>query len=85
MNAEIIGIAAGALSCFTFVPQVVKTWKSKSTDDISLSMFIIASLGTLLWLLYGLMIQSISIIFTNCIVLTLSLVMLFLFYRYRSR
>jgi len=85
MNAEIIGITVGALSCVTFLPQVVRTWRSGSTKDVSLTMFLIASLSTALWLAYGIPISSISIIFTNCIVLALSLLMLYLFYRYRSR
>jgi len=78
MNIEIIGITAGVLSCTTFLPQVIKTWKSKSTKDVSLLMFIIAAISTSLWLVYGILIDSFSIIFTNVIVLILSLIMLFL-------
>ncbi|MFZ4707391.1 MAG: SemiSWEET family sugar transporter [Bacteroidales bacterium] len=85
MNSEIIGIVAGLLSCTTFLPQVIKTWKSKSTKDVSLTMFVIATISTALWLLYGIMINSISIIGTNIVVLFLSLVMLLLFYRYRTK
>jgi MtN3 and saliva related transmembrane protein len=81
MNNEVIGIIAGALSCTTFLPQVIKTWKSKSTRDVSLEMFIIASIGTTLWLVYGILIHSISIIGTNIIVLIFSLIMLFLILR----
>jgi len=84
MNIEVVGIVAGALSCTTFLPQVVKTWKSKSTKDVSLLMFIIASLGTSLWLIYGLLIDSFSLIFTNIIVLILSLIMLFLKIKYNK-
>jgi len=47
MNSEVIGIIAGALSCTTFLPQVLKTWKSKSTKDVSLAMFLIATAGSL--------------------------------------
>jgi len=47
MNSEVIGIIAGALSCTTFLPQVLKTWKSKSTKDVSLAMFLIAAAGSL--------------------------------------
>ncbi len=78
MNVEIVGITAGALSCTTFLPQVIKTYKSKSTKDVSLAMFAIAAVGTLLWLIYGILIDSFSIIFTNVIVLILSIVMLYL-------
>jgi len=85
MNNEVIGIIAGALSCTTFLPQVIKTWKSKSTKDVSLNMFIIASVSTTLWLVYGILIHSISIIGTNIVVLFFSLVMLFLIFRNRKR
>ena len=85
MNSEIIGITAGLLSCTTFLPQVIKTWKSKSTKDVSRTMFVIATISTALWLLYGILINSISIIGTNIVVLALSLVMLHLFFRYRSK
>ncbi len=85
MNSEVIGLIAGALSCTTFLPQVVKTWKSKSTKDVSLAMFLIASAGTALWLVYGIMIKSISIIGTNVIVLFFSLTMLLLIFKNRGK
>jgi len=83
MNSEVIGIIAGALSCTTFLPQVIKTWKSKSTKDVSLVMFLIASAGTTLWLVYGILIHSISIIGTNIIVLIFSITMLYLIFKNR--
>ena len=76
---------AGALSCTTFLPQVIKTWKSKSTKDVSLTMFLIASLGTTLWLIYGILIHSFSIIATNIIVLIFSLTMLGLIFVNREK
>ena len=85
MDSEIVGIIAGALSCTTFLPQVIKTWKSKSTKDVSLTMFLIASLGTALWLVYGILIHSISIIGTNIVVLFFSLTMLWLLFKPRNR
>ena len=84
MNNEIIGIVAGALSCTTFLPQVIKTWKSRSNKDVSLIMFLIASIGTTLWLVYGMLIHSISIIGTNIVVLIFSLTMLYLIFRNRE-
>lgn len=84
MNNEVIGIIAGALSCTTFLPQVLKTWKSKSTKDISLNMFLIAAVSTTLWLVYGILIHSISIIGTNIVVLFFSLVMLMLIIKNRD-
>ena len=85
MDSEIVGIIAGALSCTTFLPQVIKTWKSKSTKDVSLTMFLIASLGTALWLVYGILIHSFSIIATNIIVLIFSLPLLRLIFVNRQK
>lgn len=85
MNSEVVGIIAGALSCTTFLPQVIKTWKSKSTKDVSLNMFLIAALSTSLWLLYGILIHSISIIGTNIVVLLFSLIMLWLIFKNRGK
>ncbi len=84
MNVEIIGIIAGVLSCTTFLPQVIKTYKSKSTEDVSLLMFLIAALGSALWLIYGILIQSFALTFTNVIVLIFSLIMLFFKVKYRE-
>ena len=85
MNNEIVGIIAGALSCTTFLPQVIKTWKSKSTKDVSLTMFIIASISTTLWIIYGVLIHSFSILATNIVVLIFSLIMLGLIFVNRKK
>lgn len=85
MNVEIIGTTAGILSCITFMPQVIKTWKLKSARDLSPVMFVVAMVSTLLWLVYGILIGSFSMIFTNVIVFLLSVVMLVLYFRFRQR
>jgi len=85
MNIEIVGIAAGVLSCTTFLPQVFKTYKTKSANDVSFLMFLIAAVSTSLWLIYGILIDSFSLIFTNIVVVILSLVMLFLKIKYSRK
>ncbi len=85
MNSEVVGIIAGALSCTTFLPQVIKTWKSKSTKDVSFNMFLIAAVSASLWLIYGILIHSISIIGTNIVVVLFSLIMLWLIIKNRVR
>jgi len=82
---EIVGILAGALSCTTFLPQVIKTYKSRSTKDVSLVMFIIATISSALWLIYGILIDSFSVTFTNVIVFISSVIMLYLKVKYRNR
>ena len=71
-SADILGYAAGALTAFTFLPQVIKTWKSKSAKDISLNMFIIAFVNEIMWLVYGFMLDNWVIILTNAVMLGMS-------------
>tara|TARA_Y100000991_G_C21873438_1_gene306193 strand:+ start:233 stop:493 length:261 start_codon:yes stop_codon:yes gene_type:complete len=68
-----LGYLAGVLTTVAFVPQVLKVWLSKSTSDISLIMFIIFTVGVLLWLIYGLIINDYSLVITNLVTFSLSL------------
>ncbi len=74
---EILGMVAGTISSVTFLPQVIKTWQTKSAKDISLWMFLLVTLSVILWLIYGLLLGSIPIIYTNGAVLIMSLIMLY--------
>lgn len=83
--ATLLGMAAGGLTTVSFVPQVVKTWRTKSGADISDGMFILFSLGVLLWLAYGIVIGATPIIVANSVTLVLALAVLALKYHYRKR
>lgn len=69
---NITGSLAGGLTTIAFIPQVVRTWKTRSAQDISLFMFLLFSCGVMLWLIYGIMLQALPIILANGITLTLS-------------
>jgi MtN3 and saliva related transmembrane protein len=84
-SAEILGYAAGALTAFTFLPQVLKTWKEKSAKDISLNMFIIAFVNEIMWLVYGFMIDNWVIILTNAVMLVMSGIMIMLKLKYNHQ
>jgi len=75
-RAELLGLIAGLFTTIAFVPQVLKTWKSKQADDISLGMFVIFSIGVALWIAYGFIIGSLPVILANSITLTLALAIL---------
>jgi MtN3 and saliva related transmembrane protein len=80
---DILGMTAGCISAITFLPQVIKTWKSKSAEDVSLLMFTFAHLCytmTGLWYL----LKNIPIIFTNATVLVFSIIMLYFKFSFRS-
>ena len=68
---EIIGLIAAVCTTFAFVPQVMKVWKTKQTKDLSLRMYSIMFLGIVLWLVYGILIYSLSIILANVVTATL--------------
>ena len=68
-----IGFIAAFCTTFAFFPQAVKVWKTKSTKDISIWMFLIFNLGVFLWLIYGILIKNYALIFANTITLILSL------------
>lgn len=76
----VVGLLAATCTTISFLPQVIKTWKSKSAKDLSLGMFSIFATGVFLWLVYGLMIGDLPIILANTI--TLLLVLLILYFKF---
>tara|TARA_B100001057_G_scaffold443336_1_gene479368 strand:- start:10 stop:270 length:261 start_codon:yes stop_codon:yes gene_type:complete len=76
LNIEIIGMFAAILTTFSFVPQVLKVIKLKKTEDLSLSTYVIFTLGVGLWLVYGFLKNSISMILGNGITLILCFIIL---------
>ena len=80
---DVLGLLAGTLTTVAFVPQVLKTWQSKSASDVSLGMFLLFSLGLILWLLYGIAIQSPPVIVANAVTLVLAGIILALKIRYK--
>ena len=81
---QILGLIAGGLTTVAFLPQVIKTWKSKSAKNLSLAMFFVFALGTLLWLIYGIIIQQLPIILANSITLALASVLLYFKVRFKD-
>lgn len=77
-NIEIIGFIAGGLVSLSFLPQVIKSWKTKQVKDLSMSLTIINILGQLMWIVYGLFKHSLSIIIMSCITLLFTSILLFL-------
>jgi MtN3 and saliva related transmembrane protein len=70
---ESVGLVAGTLTTIAFVPQVLKVWRTRSAADISLAMFLIFTLGVVLWFGYGLMIGSVAVIAANAVTFVLTL------------
>tara|TARA_B100000886_G_scaffold114216_1_gene76815 strand:+ start:390 stop:650 length:261 start_codon:yes stop_codon:yes gene_type:complete len=78
-----VGFFAAFCTTIAFLPQAIKVFKSKSTKDISLYMFIIFTIGVLSWLIYGLIINDMPIILANAVTLILSFFILIYKIRYK--
>jgi MtN3 and saliva related transmembrane protein len=79
-----LGLVAGVLTTIAYLPQLLKTWKSKSADDLSWSMLIMLCTGIVLWLVYGVYVQDVPIIAANIVTLCFSSVILVLKVRYKK-
>jgi MtN3 and saliva related transmembrane protein len=80
---DLLGLIAGTLTTIAFLPQLYKTWKSKSAKDVSLVMMITFCIGLFLWFVYGLAIHAMPVIVANAVTLILALMILLLKIRYR--
>ena len=74
---KILGLIAGSCTTIAFLPQVIKTWKSRSAKDLSLGMFTFYCFGVTLWLIYGIIRHDIPLIAANLVTLILSSILLF--------
>ena len=79
----LIGYMAGTLTTISFLPQVIRSWKTKSTHDISFAMLSLFGLGMLLWATYGFWIESPPIILANVITFGLIIVLLAMKIKYK--
>lgn len=82
MNIEIIGFAAGVLVAFSLLPQVVKSICTRSTTDISIQWSVINLLGQILWLVYGVLIDSKALYIMSGITLVMALIVFVLKLRF---
>ena len=76
MNVDIFGYFAAILTTSAFLPQLLKTVKTKKADDVSLTTLIMFIIGVLSWIIYGYKISSIPILVANLITLILNLLIL---------
>ena len=79
----VLGLVAGTLTTLSFLPQLLKAWKSRSTHDISFGMLALFSAGLVLWIVYGLIVADVPVIMANSVTLVFVGLILFLKLRYR--
>ena len=71
-----LGLLAALLTTSSFVPQVLKTWRSGSSADLSIGMYTLFATGVALWLGYGFLVNDLPVILANGVTLALVLVVL---------
>ena len=76
MNVDIFGYLAAILTTAAFLPQLIKTLKTKKADDVSLTTLIMFIIGVLSWIIYGYTISSKPILIANLVTLILNLMIL---------
>lgn len=81
-TAVLVGSVAAVCTTGAFVPQVVRVWRLKAADEISLATFSLFAAGTSVWLAYGLLIDSFPVIAANVVTLVLALAIVSLKLRY---
>ena len=75
---DVLGYIAGILVVISLLPQVIKSWKTKLTRDISLSRYVIYVIGLILWITYAFIIKNGPVGIMNGIGLMLALSILYL-------
>ena len=78
MLTQLIGLAAAFCTTIAFMPQVIRAWRTRSTTDLSLSMFLVFTTGIFLWFVYGLILRDIPLIAANGTTFVLSGTILYL-------
>ena len=79
----VIGLIAAACTTFAYVPQAIKIIKTKDTKSLSLIMYVIMTIGIVLWLFYGVLKNDLPIIKANTITLLFAGIILILKIKYK--
>lgn len=80
----ILGIVAGVLILSGWVEQIIKGYKTKSLKDVSKYLMVFIAGGSILWLIYGIIVSDIFIIGTNIAAIFLMMIVLFMKKRYEK-
>jgi len=80
---EIVGLVAAIITTAAFLPQVFKTYKTKDTSGLSLSMYISFLFGVVLWLIYGFHLKSFPMILANSVTIISTLYLVAMKLKYK--
>lgn len=79
---EILGYISATITTIAFLPQIIKTFKTKSAKDVSMGMFVLFTTGVFLWIIYGILTNTIPVLIANAVIFCLSLTQIILKIKY---
>ncbi len=82
LAASVVGTTAALLSITSFAPQIVKIWKEKDAESVSLRTYLVTVTGFACWIAYGVLIKAWPVIASNTACLLMSGAVLALKWRY---
>ena len=82
---ELMGHFGALLSSITFIPQVAKTWRTKSAGDISMNMLLIVFTSTIVWLVYAFSLNLLPVIIANSIIFVLSALLIYFKFTFKPQ
>jgi len=85
MNWEWLGLVAGAFTSSSFLPQIIKGYKTKKLDDLSYMLCFLINIGMIMWLIYGIAISSTAIIVANIFSIAFVSTLIVMKYRYSKK
>lgn len=79
---EILGYISATLTTIAFLPQIIKTLKTKSAKDVSMGMFVLFTIGVFLWIIYGFLTNTMPVLIANAVIFCLALTQIILKIKY---
>ncbi len=70
------GFVAAALTTIAFLPQVIKTWRTKKAEDVSIVMLLMFITGLLFWIVYAIQTHALPVLIANIITFILNVTIL---------
>lgn len=80
---EVIGYLAGILVASSSIPQIIKSWRTKSTKDLSYGLMSLNLVGQILWIVYAYLTKSYPLGLTGLVILIFAFSLLVLKIRYK--
>lgn len=74
--SQSVGFAAAIFTSAAYLPQVIRVWKTRRTQDVSLGMFLVMTVGLLCWLTYGVLNMDWPVIVCNAAALVMTTIIL---------